>query len=113
MESTHMGNQKIQEAILELKKRLIIKFGAATELHLFGSAVRGEYGSLSDIDILVLVPLEVTNSIEEEIFDLAYDVELKFNVVFGIIVYSKKIWESPLSMCMPIYQSIKNEGIAV
>jgi predicted nucleotidyltransferase len=105
--------KEIKEAILELKKTLIQNFGAATELHLFGSVARGEYGASSDIDILVLVPREVTNSIEEVIFNLAYDVELKFNVVFGIIVYSIKFWESPLSMCMPIYQSIKNEGIAV
>jgi predicted nucleotidyltransferase len=113
MESAHMESKKIQEAILELKKKLIIKFGTATELHLFGSAARGEYGSLSDIDILVLVPLEVTNSIEEEIFNLAYDVELNCNVIFGIIVYSRAFWKSPQCMCMPIYQSIKNEGIAV
>ena len=108
-----MEKKEIQAAILALKKTLVQNFGADTELHLFGSVARGDYGSSSDIDILVLVHREVTNSIEEEVFNLAYDIELQFNVVFGIIVYSKKFWESPLSMCMPIYQSIKNEGTAV
>jgi len=108
-----MESQNIQEAILEMKKRLLIKFGTATELHLFGSAACGDYSTLSDIDILVLVPLEVTNSIEEEIFNLAYDVELTCNVIFGIIVYAKAFWKSPQCMSMPLYQSIKNEGIAV
>jgi predicted nucleotidyltransferase len=108
-----MERKEIQEAIQELKKRLIKNFGPGIELHLFGSVARGDYVALSDIDILILLPLEVNNSIEEQIFNLAYDIELQFNVVFGIIVYSKAFWESPLSMCMPIYKSIKNDGIVV
>lgn len=113
MERTHMKSKEIQEAVLELKKTLIQNFGTDTELHLFGSVARGDYGTLSDIDILVLVPRDVTNSLEEVIFNLAYAIELKFNVVFGIIVYSIKFWESPQGMCMPLYQSIRNDGIAV
>ena len=65
MENAHMKSKEIQEAVLELKNILIQNFGADTELHLFGSAARGDYGMLSDIDILVLIPQDVTNSMED------------------------------------------------
>lgn len=68
---------------------------------------------MSDIDILVLVPGEVNNSIEEEIFGLAYDVELEFNVIFGIVVYSKSFWNSQVASYMPLCRNIKNEGVAL
>jgi len=39
----------------------------------------------SDIDLLVLLRFELNNSIEEEVFDLGYEVELKYNIVLGIM----------------------------
>lgn len=104
---------KIEEAISELKRRLINRFGSETETYLFGSVARGDYGPLSDIDILVLVPGEVNNSLEEEVFGLAYDIELEFNVVFGIVVYSKRFWNSKVASYMPLYINIKREGVAL
>ncbi|MBI4746611.1 MAG: nucleotidyltransferase domain-containing protein [Deltaproteobacteria bacterium] len=108
-----MATRKTEEAISELKRRLIDRFGPESETYLFGSVARGESGPLSDIDILVLVPGEVNNSLEEEVFSLAYDVELEFNVVFGIVVYSKKFWNSKVASYMPLYINIKNEGVAL
>lgn len=108
-----MATRKTEEAISELKRRLINRLGPETETFLFGSVARGDYGPLSDIDILVLVPGEVNNSLEEEVFGLAYDVELEFNVVFGIVVYSKRFWNSKVASYMPLYINIKREGVAL
>lgn len=108
-----MTKRDIQTAIKEFKKRLIDKFGVETETYLFGSVARGDYGAYSDIDILVLLPFEPNNSIEEEIFDLAYDIELEYNIVFGIIVYSKTFWNSGKANIMPLYKNIKKEGVCV
>jgi hypothetical protein len=41
-----------------------------------------------------LVPGEVDTRLEELIFDLAYEVELKYNVVFGLVVHVKEFWAS-------------------
>ncbi len=49
---------------------------------------RGDYHEYSDIDILVVLPSEVNTATEEQVFDLAYDIELEYGVIIGTIVYS-------------------------
>jgi predicted nucleotidyltransferase len=103
----------IASAIQELKLRLVTLFGLEVELKLFGSSARGDDREYSDIDILVLLPGQVNHTIEEEIFDTAYDLELKYSVVFGIIVYEKAFWNSDLAATMFLHQNIEREGLAV
>lgn len=108
-----MEERNIKAAIKELKQRLTGRFGSDIEVYLFGSVARGDFGSLSDIDILVLIAGQVNNSVEEEVFDLAYDVELKYSVIFGIVVYSKDFWNSQVASYMPLYKNVKREGMHV
>jgi predicted nucleotidyltransferase len=56
-------------------------------LRIFGSLARGDYREYSDIDILVVLPGVVNNAVEEQVFDLAYDIELEYGLVIGTIVY--------------------------
>lgn len=108
-----MKKAKVKEAVDKLKERLINRFGNELEIYLFGSVARGDSDKESDIDILVLVPFELNNSLEEEIFDIAYDIELEHGVVFGMIVYSKDYWYSQISQITPLYKNVKKEGVAV
>lgn len=82
-------------------------------MRLFGSVARGDSQRYSDIDVLVLLPGKVDNTLEEKVFDAAYDIELEYGVVFGIIVYAKDFWASDLAASMPLYQNIRKEGIPV
>jgi predicted nucleotidyltransferase len=100
-------------AIQELKLRLVTLFGSEVELKLFGSFARGDDREYSDIDILVLLAGQVNHSIEEKVFDTAYDLELKYGVVFGIIVYEKAFWNSDLATTMFLHRNIEAEGLAV
>ncbi len=86
---------KRKKALLELKKKLVERF-PDTEIFIYGSKVRGDSDEESDIDVLVLLNREVNNTLEEKIFSTAFKVELKYNVIFGIIVYPQKFWDSPL-----------------
>lgn len=108
-----MTKKQINMAVQELKLKLRMLFGKDVELRLFGSAVRGDYGKHSDIDVLVLLPGRIDNAIEEKVFDAAYDIELKHSVIFGIIVYGKEFWGSEIAASMPLYQNIEREGVAV
>ncbi len=103
----------IKEALSCLKAKLAENFGAGTELFLFGSAARGEYREFSDVDVLVLVSQEVDISLEEHVFDLAFEVGLEYDIVFGVIVYSRGFWKTPRAAVMPLYESIKQEGIRI
>lgn len=106
-------NVKIKEALNRLKAKLVDNFGFEIELLLFGSAARGEYKEFSDVDVLVLLPGEVDNSCEEKIFDLAFEVGIEYDIVFGVIVYSVQFWQTPRAEVMPLYENIKEEGICI
>ena len=108
-----MNTKNIKASISELKRVLNVYFGNRVELYLFGSVARDEYSTESDIDILVLIPGEVKTAIEEKVIDLAYDVELEYDVVFGIVVYSKEFWSSGKARAMPFHQNLQREALRI
>jgi len=107
-----MNTQNIGSAVAELKNALIERFGDRISVIMFGSAARGTCDSESDIDVLVLIPGEVTTRLEEDVFDIAYPIELSRNVIFGIIVYSNEFWNSGPAAAMPLHKNISREGIS-
>ncbi|MCD4786439.1 MAG: nucleotidyltransferase domain-containing protein [Candidatus Eremiobacteraeota bacterium] len=106
-----MTQNNIKKALDELKLNLVRRFGQEAELYLFGSVARGDYEEYSDIDVLVLIPGKVNTSIEEEIFDEAYEIELKHDVIFGVIVCSNDFWNSERAHVMPLYINIQKESV--
>lgn len=108
-----MDQAQIEKAIQVLKKELINRFGPDVELRIFGSVARGDYQEHSDVDILVVLPVPVNNAVEEQVFDMAYDIELEYGLVIGTIVYSKDFWYSARAAAMPLYKNIEREGLFV
>ena len=108
----HNLKENEREALQELKGKLLQKFPDA-EMILYGSKARGDDEEFSDIDILILLRCDVNTTLEEEIIGLAYDIELQYDVVFGLLVESKSFWDSELSHAMPIHWNIEREGIPI
>ncbi len=77
------------------------------EIKLFGSSARGDYSKNSDIDIMVRL-LKVDRNIEEDLFNMAYDLELEYDCVIDVFVFPQNIDYS-----IPLYQNILKEGIAI
>jgi len=107
------SNGNIDTAIEELKKSLKGRLGKEIELFLFGSVARGESSESSDVDILVLLKNPVSTVIEEEIYDIAYEIGLEYDIVFGIIVYTKKQWNRLSNIQSPLIVEIKKEGVKI
>jgi predicted nucleotidyltransferase len=103
-------NEKL--AILELKEKLLEKFPDA-EVILYGSKARGDSDAESDIDVLFLLKRKVNCAIKEEIFSTAFRIELKYDVIFGIVVYQKKFWDSPIGRAMPLHLNVDKEGMHI
>ena len=101
-----------RKALIELKKRLPERF-PDVEIILYGSKARGDFLKESDIDLLILVESPVTSKLEEEITHITFDIELKYDVVFGKIVESKNFWNTPLANAMPFHWNIDREGVRI
>lgn len=71
----------------------------------------GEDEELSDIDLLILIDAQVTKMLKEEITEIKYDIELKYEVIFGTIIENIDFWKSPLANAMPLHWNIDKEGI--
>ena len=100
-------------AIDELKKIISEKHPKA-QIFLYGSKARGDGRVFSDIDLLVLIDTPPNMyTAKSEIRDAAFELELKHDVVFGILVEDRKFWSSPLARAMPLHWNIDREGLAL
>ena len=80
---------------------------------LFGSEARGDARPDSDIDILILLDKEkITLSDRQEVTFPLYDIELENDVIISPKVFSKKQWESTLSIT-PFYHNVMKEGVVL
>lgn len=80
----------ISPAILELKALLENAFpGCIKKVVLFGSQVKGCAREGSDYDVLVITRCPVDWSLNQKIDDIAYDVDLKHDVLIDVHVFSE------------------------
>lgn len=105
-------SEKDLNAIYKLKEKLLDKF-PYVQVILYGSKIRGNDEEFSDIDILILLDKRVDSKLEKQIVDIAYDIELEFDVIFGIMIESKDFWGSSLAKIMPLHQNIDKEGVFI
>ena len=77
------------------------------EMKLFGSSARGDYSKTSDIDLMVRLS-KVNRDIEEDLFNIAYDLELEYDCVIDVIVLGQNITDN-----LMIYKNIQKDGIAI
>ncbi len=80
---------------------------------LYGSEARGDAGTESDIDLLILLDKEkVTLEDEEKITYPIYLLELKTGILISPMVLAKKTWENrPFKT--PFYINVMNEGVEI
>ena len=92
-------NNNLRRSVLRMEeKRNILKnfvdkmeklFGKSLKkLILYGSYARGDYKENSDIDIMILVKMsdEEIRLVKNDIYDLAFDFEIKTGIEFSPII---------------------------
>ncbi len=102
--------QHISIILQELKQKIAAKYPLG-EMRLFGSKARNESGAGSDIDVFVRLP-RINREIEEDLFDTAYELELKYDCLIDLIVFDNKMLENKHTV-PPIYDSILRESIVI
>lgn len=99
----------IAEYIAHLRHHFADHVQAVT---LFGSKARGDAHAESDLDLLVVVDVE-TNQLRTNIWHIAADIGLAYNLVLSARIFSQTRWEEMARLRLPLYRAIMAEGIPV
>ena len=103
-------NKSVDHIVKDLKLRISEKYDVS-EMRLFGSSARGDRRGDSDIDVFIILP-NVNRQIEENLYDIAYELELEYDCLIDLIVFSDKNVEDHC-FDAPIYQKVLKEGTII
>ncbi len=83
-------------------------------IHVYGSYARGDYNSSSDVDVMILVKMSDNEikKIENQVYDLAFDIEMDTGVDISPIIKNEEQYEYWLDT-LPFYKNIHEEGVIV
>ena len=98
---------KINMVTSEFKQAIEAKYNGCS-IVLFGSVARGDYSSSSDFDFMVLLSGTSNREIEEDIYNIAYELELSHDCTIDVIIFSKDT-----NIAIPVYQNVLKEGVAI
>ena len=102
-----------QNAVTEFKTHIINNIGSSLiEIKLFGSKATGQSTTYSDLDLLVILS-EVTTDLKDFIYDVAVDINLKYDVVISPVIYSKHLYQSDYLKDTYFYKATVQNGISI
>jgi predicted nucleotidyltransferase len=96
----------------ELKRNLVSQFGDdIQDVILFGSQASGKSGKDSDYDILILLSNDYDWKYQNRIFDKAFDVGLRYHVLFDLHLLSMNERNGTLKGKEPLILNALEKGI--
>ena len=95
----------------DVKRRLGDKL---TKIIVYGSYARGDYRENSDVDIMILTKLseEEIRAIKNDIYDLAFEVEMSTGIELSPIIKNEEQYEYWVDI-LPFYRNVRDEGVVV
>lgn len=100
-------------ALKEFQQRISRLLGDCLhEMLLFGSKAEGKGAIDSDIDVLVLVQ-DRAMSMRHQIWDEAFEVNLKYGVYLSPRVISLSTYEHPIWRISPFIKQLREKGVAL
>lgn len=100
-----------RQAVLEFQFRLA-EITAIVELRVFGSRARGDETEESDLDLFVKV-MELSRSLREQIYDLAWEIGFKYDRVISTFVVTEAQVKEGAVGASPLLSKVLTEGIIV
>ena len=104
---------KNHDIILEFSNEVKRIFGSKLKkVILYGSYARGDYKADSDIDIMILTTFtdEEIENVENVIYDLAFDFQMRYLVDINVIIKNEEQFNYWLG-ALPFYDNVQREGI--
>jgi len=101
-----------RQAVLEFQSRLAEITAIVVELRVFGSRARGDETEESDLDLFVKV-MELSRSLREQIYDLAWEIGFKYDRVISTFVVTEAQVKEGAVGASPLLSKVLTEGIIV
>jgi predicted nucleotidyltransferase len=98
--------QALDKLIAELKASW-----PGVKAKVFGSKVKGIADDESDLDILILLPGEVSGDTRRQIIYKVFDINLTYETNLSPLIMAEGDWEGKLTSLLPIHAFIEEEGI--
>lgn len=105
-----MFSESEKDALIKLMSDLRVSW-PNVKFKLFGSKVKGLADEESDLDLLVLLPCDVSEDIRRQIIHKVFDINLTFGTSISALIMSEKEWESDVFSLLPIHSFIEEEGV--
>ena len=105
----------IHDILLEFSGQARLIFGnTLKKIILYGSYARGDQNEHSDIDIMILTSLsdQEIESLEPRVFDVAFDLGIKYALEISVIVKNEDHFNYWLG-ALPFYDNVKKEGVVL
>lgn len=99
-----------KEALNNLILSLKTKWPTAN-FKIFGSKVKGIADKESDIDLLIVLPCEVTGDIRSQIIKEVFNINLSYGSNISVLIVSEEEWQRGKISVLPIRYFIEKEGM--
>lgn len=113
-QDSEMNKQVLTEKeknILNQLQRLVSREFQIHKLYFYGSRVRGKAKRTSDYDVLIITKDDLTWRQKRRISDLTLGVDLEFDIITDIKIYSKNDVENSILGQTPFMQNVFREGL--
>lgn len=105
----------VSEVVYQFSQQLKKVFGTRlSKVIVYGSYARGDYRENSDVDVMILVKMsdQEIKQMENEVYDLAFDIEMNTGVDISPIIKSEAQYEYWVDT-LPFYRNVREEGVVV
>lgn len=102
-----------EKIVIEKFKTLLSKRVGFHKLILFGSRARGDADPDSDLDVLVVLESQPTDSDRELISDCAWEAGFEYGIVIVPIVFARREWEEGPERYSLLSQAVQADGIPI
>ena len=81
---------------------------------LYGSCARGDNHEFSDVDVMILVRMTDAEikRIENDIYDMAFDIEMETGIDISPIIKNEEQYEYWVDT-LPFYRNVRDEGVVI
>jgi len=100
-----------RQELLERIKKATHEVEPEAEIILYGSRSRGDAGSESDWDLLIIVDGPLNDERIDRVRHSLYEVEWESGEVISSILRNREDWNSSQYQVLPFHQRVEREGI--